>query len=141
MSKHPDRDPEGLSQACADPADLDLVVRNVVEDNPTAHQTVHMRAVMKHYGGKVSPNAVIHSIGRAMVDLEPLKSSARAHVDLAINGLIMTKQIAVLLSALQQIQREWSPSRKVSHCDPYTVATQALKKYDEYEELKPDAQT
>jgi hypothetical protein len=154
-----DRDPNGLSQACTDPADLAAVVHGIVEADPTARNQSHLAAVMRHYGGKVNPKAAVEAVNRAYKGLLPhqlnghareckmnacelvgsCRAKPRERIDLAIDGLIMTKQIATLLGALQRIQREWSPGRKVSRCDPFTEATKALKQYDEYEELKPNA--
>ncbi len=62
----------------------------------------------------------------------------RDRVDLAINELIVTKQLQAALDVLHLVQREWAPGTKKKRvCDPYTVSTAALQKIDEYEEMKP----
>jgi hypothetical protein len=60
-------------------------------------------------------------------------------IDMAIMSAVMAQQITILLDAIQRIQRDWSPGRKVSQCDPYTVTTSALKAYDKLKELKSHA--
>jgi hypothetical protein len=155
-----DRDPEGLSQACADPGDLAVVVKGFVDENPTGHNLDILDQVMRHYQGKVNPRLAIVKIEEARAKLTRQElaghtkscamdgcqsvpecrqvKTAMERVDTAVEFLIQTKQITTLLEALQRIQREWRPGRRVFQCDPFTVATQALKAYDEYEKLKPN---
>jgi len=60
-----------------------------------------------------------------------------ANIRESVNDLISVRQIQVLLDAVQQVQRDWAPETKKKRiCDPYTIMTAALKKFDEYEELR-----
>jgi hypothetical protein len=55
-----------------------------------------------------------------------------------LTELIVSRQLTVALDVLHLIQREWAPETKKKRiCDPYTVITAALKKIDEFEDLKP----
>ena len=55
-----------------------------------------------------------------------------------LGELVVSRQLVAALNVMHLIQREWGPgNKKKKICDPYTVITAALKKIDEYEDLKP----